>query len=418
MIHIKSSKVLTLIFAIFAIFSQVAAKEYTLDDLISIGQQNAWQIQKNLISDENSQSQVRSSYLNLLPKAEAYYNVTNTDGNAPQSAGITVSKSISLNEPTYFSLKQSILNRKISSLSLDLFKKQLSYEIYTQYLDILQQQHQMKIQQDNFTLQKTLYSQTKLQYDLKQKTIFELQQAEIDTFDNVITISELNNNIQKARDNLFLLINSKDEGFDFAEISLPISEGLPEYHQSLDIEKLNLDINSEKLSVLQNKLSLYPNVSLGWQFNHSKTGRDLGEITDFSNYDNSNTLSLNISYSFLSYWQDGETYKRVKHDYVSKLLDLHEQETKEVITYNQYKRDWLTYRQNYEIYMKKRDLAESNLRMAEEKYQLGIVSLQDMDRTRIDYLQSQLKVNDQYFTLLKTQENINLLLSNKINGKW
>ena len=63
-------------------------------------------------------------------------------------------------------------------------------------------------------------------------------------------------------------------------------------------------------------------------------------------------------------------------------------------------------------------MAENNLEMAQEQFKLGFISLTDMDKTKWDYQNAQLSYNSKYYELLRKQEEINLLLSDKILNRW
>jgi outer membrane protein TolC len=63
-------------------------------------------------------------------------------------------------------------------------------------------------------------------------------------------------------------------------------------------------------------------------------------------------------------------------------------------------------------------LARKNLEKAEEQFKLGLINLLDLDKSRLDYLNAQLNYNKNYYQLFRKQEERNLLLSQKILGRW
>ena len=71
-----------------------------------------------------------------------------------------------------------------------------------------------------------------------------------------------------------------------------------------------------------------------------------------------------------------------------------------------------------ELYLQKMQMAENNLEMAQEQFKLGLISLTDLDRTKLDHQNTQLSYNNKHYELLRKQEEINLLLSDKILNKW
>ena len=56
--------------------------------------------------------------------------------------------------------------------------------------------------------------------------------------------------------------------------------------------------------------------------------------------------------------------------------------------------------------------------MAQEQYKLGLINILDLDKITLDHSDAQLSYNKQHFSIIKKREEINLLMSNKILGKW
>ena len=90
----------------------------------------------------------------FLPSAN--YNLSATDGTMGHqySSTLAISKSIALNEPTYFNLKKSIIDKKNNELALEDKKKELALTIFSLYVDILQTQKNIEILSENFDLQR------------------------------------------------------------------------------------------------------------------------------------------------------------------------------------------------------------------------------------------------------------------------
>jgi len=80
--------------------------------------------------------------------------------------------------------------------------------------------------------------------------------------------------------------------------------------------------------------------------------------------------------------------------------------------------DLETIKQSQKLYGEKLELAEQNLQMAQEHYKHGMISLLDLDRSKIEFQNSTISNMTKKFELLRKREEINLFLSNKILGKW
>jgi outer membrane protein TolC len=56
--------------------------------------------------------------------------------------------------------------------------------------------------------------------------------------------------------------------------------------------------------------------------------------------------------------------------------------------------------------------------MAEERFALGIISSLDLDRTRQQHIRAESELVDRFYRLVKHQEELNFLRSDKILGLW
>ncbi len=81
-------------------------------------------------------------------------------------------------------------------------------------------------------------------------------------------------------------------------------------------------------------------------------------------------------------------------------------------------KDVRTLRRSRDLYAEKLELAAENLNMAQEQFKLGMISLIDLDRSQLEYRNTQLSYNNRHYSLIRKQEELNLLLSKKILGKW
>ncbi len=162
-------------------------------------------------------------------------------------------------------------------------------------------------------------------------------------------------------------------------------------------------------------MNFLPSISISYLLSHD----DPNDIYDFGNYDRtSNTLSLNASYNIFNLLQNREQYLQSKRNHELLEMDLEITKEKDVIDLQILLSDLETIKQSQKLYADKLELAEKNLQMAQEHYKYGMISLLDLDRSKIEYQNSTISNMSKEFELLKKQEEINLFLSNKILGKW
>jgi len=81
-------------------------------------------------------------------------------------------------------------------------------------------------------------------------------------------------------------------------------------------------------------------------------------------------------------------------------------------------KDLVSLRHTYELSQQRFDLSRVSLRMAEERFALGIISSLDLDRTRQQHIRAESELVDRFYRLIKQQEELNFLRSDKILGIW
>ncbi len=397
----------------------VFAQEYSLEQLIEIGLDKSYDIQSELANNKNSASYLRSSMYGVLPAVsisagkEKYLDAIDPEWD--NSASLSISKNIFLNEPTYYNIHTSILDKKNADLSLEEKRKQIAYYIFSSYLSVLESQKILGIQEKNLELQHKIYNQVKVQYDAGEKSLLELKQSEISLIDYEIAVNEAENSLFKTRKDLFSYLNMKDEGYDFVEPEFTISDEKYSFQSNNTLLQKKNSLTSSKVRLVQTMMDFLPSLTLSYSVNHN----DDNDINAYDDYlRTSNTLSISASYDIFNLLEKGEAYSRSKRNLRVQKVDFETSERDYSIELTNLQNDLKTLNRSYTLYSDKLKLAEDNLNMAQEQYRLGMISLLDMDRAKIDHQNAQLSYNNHHYNLLRKQEEINLLLSNRILGKY
>ena len=396
----------------------IFAEEYTLDGLINIGLENSYSIKQENVSYLNAQSNLRSSWIRLLPTTSISAGSSknyDTDVDWEESASFHLSKNISLNEPSYYDVRTAILNKKNADLSLESRKKLIAYTVFLKYLSVLESQKNLDIQKENLILQQKINTQVQVQFETGDKSALELQQSKISFIDYEIAVNEAVNSLKKLRKSLFSYLNIDDEGFDLSNPDIDITIENAEFRTNYALKQKENSLKTSKIILFQQKMNFLPSISMTYSLNHN----DPNDIYDFENYiRTSNTLSLNASYNIFNLLETREQYLQLKRNH--KLLEVDLEITKEnnEIDLQILLSDLETMKQTQKLYADKLELAEKNLLMAQEHYKHGMISLLDLDRSKIEFQNSTISNMGKEFELLKKQEEINLFLSNKILGKW
>ncbi len=393
------------------------AEQYYLDELIELGLERSIEMQKEISSYQNSKSLLRSSYLGILPLASVTASKSKyIEDDWNRTSGFSLTKSIYLDEPTYFNIKQSLIDKKNSELALQEATKQIVFNIVSMYLSVLESQKSLEIHTENLKLQNKIYSQILAQFESGEKSILDLKQSKIDLIDYEIAVNEAENNLSKLRKDLFSYLNVQDKEYDFAEPEFEEIESELKFQNNLNLIILKNEIKSSKLSLFQTKLNFFPTLYFSYSYNYNNADNEA--FFDFDEYDDSQTISLNASYSIFDLLDKRESFSRTARNFKIQKLSFEDTEKNYRNEFSNLQKDVKTLRKSRDLYAEKLELAEENLNMAQEQFKLGMISLIDLDRSQLEYRNTQLSFNNRHYSLIRKQEELNLLLSKKILGKW
>ncbi|MDD2650205.1 MAG: TolC family protein [Candidatus Cloacimonetes bacterium] len=405
-------------FICLSLFNTIEAETYKLDDLINIAMEQA-----NTLQIENIQKTISDKYYNkalydFLPSAN--YNLSATDGTMGHqySSTLAISKSIALNEPTYFNLKKSIIDKKNNELALEDKKKELALTIFSLYVDILQTQKNIEILSENFDLQKKIYEQVNIQYQNNKKTIYDIQASQIDTLTAMTDLLEFNKNLFSKRQDLFQVLGIEDLGFEFEDIDQVESQDIDQFSDNITIQISENKLKQNMLSLTQSRLSLLPNIYVSYSYNLGVTDKESEPIFKPKEYQDSYTYGIHFSYPIFNFLDRGAEYNIQKRQ--TQIIEINHKDLvdKQNVRFQQALNDLKIYQQSYEIYRQKLDLSTTHLEIAQKRFEMGLINMLDLDKSRIQYLEAQLSMNSKYYSLLKKQQEINYLKSGKVLGKW
>ncbi len=398
------------------------AQQYTLDELVGHGLENSYGMLRSELAYESSRSSLSSATWNLLPEAGVNFGISNDFYNSgpaadlSSQAGFSISKTISLNDDAWFNYKYAKLDAAKAELTRQTSASAYAYSVFTAYLDVLSTQRQLSSLQKNLEIQTRVWEQAQVLNQLGKNTSFDVKESEIAVMNARISILQLENSIAAKRAQLFSLVRMDDAGHELAELVPDNNYSLPELgpEQSNQVKLLKADLKRGELGLTQSFLNYFPRVSLAYNFSRSVSGDNF----DFDTYGTNHTLGLNFSYSLWNQFRQGETNKR--GDLAQRLAELEIQQQIDEID-----RQYATLTQELaylnrldELYGEKLAQSESQIRVAEERFRLGLIELLELDKTRVEFINSEIAYNNNRYQILARQEAINNLLSQKIQGKW
>ena len=396
----------------------LAQESYTLSEMIEIGLENNLDYIESKISLENSKSSLLSSYYEILPNAnltssKSYDLKSDSDS---RTAGFSLSKTLYLDEPTYFSIEQSALNKNNYRLSAKYSKKEIAYNIIDKYLNLIESMESLQIQKRNITLKEKSIEKINIKYENGEATIIDKQNSEITLFDYKINLKQTENQIEKQRKDLFAYINIEDNNEKLLKPNLEIKDQNYRYNLPISLQKEKNDLKKTKLSLLQQKLDFLPTLSLSANYNYNY--ENSGSVFSSENYDDDYGISLNLSYSLFNPIKHKENYKRDKRSYRIQRLRFELNKRESVNEFENMLAELENQKEIYDLMKQKETFAKKNFDIAKEQYDLGMINILDFEDAQNNYLQSKLELNSQFYSLLRQQQLLNLYLNKEILGKY
>ena len=400
----------------------LVAQQYQLDELVKYGLQHSFSVQKSELSLAGANSSLSSAKLNLLPELSVSAGVNSDFDPAPGAselssyAGFSLSKTISLNDPTYFNYRYASLEKDKAAMQHNQAVRGYAYQVFSAYLEVLGASRQLNSLQENLQIQTRVWEQSKVMLQLGKTTPFDVKQNEIAVLNSNIAILQLNNTIANARSRLFALVQMQDNGYPLAELELQLEAEIPECkpEATTDIILLHQELKRNELELRQNKLDNFPRINLAYNLDRKVSGADF----DFDRYNTNHGVSLNLSYPLLNYFKNGESTARTRLSRKLSQLSLEEKS-------DQISRDYASAVQelNYlkrmnELYTEKLAQSREQIKQAEERYRLGLIELLELDKTRTDYIETDIAYNNNRYQIIAKQQAIANLLSKPVLGMW
>ena len=413
-------KVITVIIMLLPLL--LAAQSYTLEELITYGLENSFSVQKSYLSSQSSQSMLNTSKWNLLPDASVNGGIKKDFDPAVEtddvtgSAGFSLSKTISLNDAAYFNYLYASLDTKTANMQLEQTRKTYAYNVFSAYLKVLSSQKQRSSLEENLQIQTRVWEQSKILLQLGKTTPFEVKQNEIAVLNSNISLMQLDNTIANARKELFALVQMQDESYPLTELELNIRKEIPEFRtdKNIDINILNQELNRLNLQLKQNKLDDFPRFNLAYNLDRSVSGADF----DFDRYNTNHGISLTLSYPLFNIFENSESRTRTKISRQLSQVTMEEKKDQLQRDYDSALRELQYLKRMNELYSEQLAQSREQITQAEERYRLGLIELLELDKTRTNFIETDISYNNNLYSIIAKQEEINYLLSEPLLGKW
>jgi outer membrane protein TolC len=130
------------------------------------------------------------------------------------------------------------------------------------------------------------------------------------------------------------------------------------------------------------------------------------------------SLNLNLSYSLWNVFTNRESGLRYKINKQMAQLNFDDKAEQSKREYDIALNELQYLLRLDELYSERLLQATEQIRIAEERYRLGMIQLLELDRTRTNYIDADIEYNANRYEIIQKQEALNYLLSQQILGKW
>ena len=412
-------KKLMIFISVFFISSISFGETFNIHNIISIGLKNSFDISYQNYNLQASKQSLYSSYLTLLPSVQYSISKTDTKNSTAKTGRISLSESISPNDGKYFDIKRSISTLKQQEIELQHIRIKFIYDIIYDYITVLMNKKLLEVTAQEVKIAKRNLEETKILFNHGKKSELELQQVEISLSRIQIDSIKAYNNLINSKMELCFAINIQyDDSYDFAGFDYefsPSEDFVFSEDKILSIASKKENYKQNKRDYNQNILSFFPTISFSIDKDMDWEEKS---IFDFDKSSNPIKYSIFISYPLLSPITNLPSHKKQKYQVNKAELQLNNTRKVEKKNFDLALMDFQQLNKHFSLSKKQEELEEINYEIVNEKYKLGQADLTELENARKDLFKIKNEKIQNYFNLILSQEQLNLICNNKILKKY
>ena len=392
-----------------------------LNELINIAiKNNTTIIQSQINVDTQKQSQIKSES-KYLPTLSLEADISNHD---IETSGVTTdgnSKSLSLNASQLLydfgkssnSIEASKQNTEASIKELDSTKSNIILNVTKIYYDILNKQALIEVAKESVKIDKFQLYQAKEYFNAKIKTKIDVTNAQLQLSNSNMNLLKANFDVKKAKAQLISLLSKQDFTVekntqdikllakeiktDTYNLDSLLNEALKNRDELMMYTHLQKALNSSYQST---KSEFYPSLNLISSYKDSSSD-------DISSLDtNQLTTGVYLKWELFSGFRTTASkqealneLRNVKEKQKQQELNIIENVTNAYFNVEQNK-------QSVEISLLNNELAQQNLKLAQERYKNGLNSLVELNDAKLDFITAKNDLVNQYYAYKTSQATL------------
>jgi len=408
--------------------SLLHASEYTLDFFIETALENSVEILSYETSLLNSKTSLTSAYLGMLPEASINFQKSFSWAEPLQgkefstfshNLGLSISKAVYFNDPTYFNIKTNQKKQEIAELEFLDNQKKLVFSVLEKYLELIVLEKKLSIIQKNYALKVKNHAKTISLYELGNASQIDLQSSEITLLNYEISLIESQINLKSKRKAFFTFLQIADSGYELSEPNLLINEVNFDYSENYSLKNMDKELDVMSINLMQSFLEFFPAISLSATYNNIFESWQKNDVLENTNYNSDNlSLGLNISYPLFNFPEHKQDYSILRRNQRIAIAHYEYKKKENTELFLSLKDDYNNSLKIYELLYKKLQLSQKNYELAEKKYSMNLLSLLEFEDAQNIYLDSQINYVTHYYQTIIKLENLKLLISDKILNEW
>ena len=420
-------KKLLLISLTFAFISMLSG--ISLEDLKNIGLENNYSYQATILSEKSITAQKWNAYSAILPSVTVNGNLSDSEPGFE-----TKSYSFNLNQPIFqggtiwYGMNIAKKSEASAKLNTNKTKIEVLNEIENLYYSVLESQSQVKIAEDQYQRMSALLEKANTQKELGVISQTDFLQFQLDATKSESSLFQAENTYQIAIQSLQNYVNHQVSDLDEVNFDMIYKEiKLLSEQNSIDniVASLSTDLQAKNYDLLTTRqsaeiaksslrisqLSLLPSISLSASKSWSKSEFD-------SNFEDSNSIGLNVSMSVLPFLDKGSKIMENKYNFKSVQTQLKDLESTISLQLISQVSNLITAAKNINISALSYEHAKALYEQSKVKYEVGDLSTTDLLNSSISLLNAETQLWSNRYQYLRLKANIMLLTGEEDNTKF
>lgn len=408
------------------LLTNVNAKEFTLDELISIAISNNTNIEISKNQEDIKKQELKKAKSAYLPNMSVNADIGdyNIKSNGITQNGDGSSVVLSVNQLVYdfgktsLSVKGADLDKKSANYDISINRNKIILDVKKVYYDILNKYQQIIVSNEAVKLDKLQLIQAKEYFKAGVRTKIDVTNAELKLSNSELKLLKAKYALKNAKTKLISILGKRfydgeyDLNYDLSDIkhlakSINKSINSEEYFISLgiknrlELEKYDVLIQKDKNDLKVVKKEYYPKIDLSASYSNKNSN-------DISSLDNEQrAVVLNLKWNLYT-GNSTELNKKVALINIKNRYKNFEQEKLNIEEF--IKNSYYNLKESIDsikMSLLSLDLATKNLDLANQRYKAGLNDLVELNDASLDYIDAKTSLVNIYYEYLINKEILN-----------